>query len=98
MPLLLFIQLRNGNAAADEGPGLLVNAVQRTLDAVVETAKKPWAQFHGERAAQTLDDVARLDVGRVLVHLDGRHVAFLADDLARKIQFADQHLLAHAEL
>ena len=98
MPLLFLVEFRYGNAAADEGSGLFIDAVQRTLNAVVETAQKPRAQFHGKRAAQALDDVAGLDVGRVLVHLDGAHVAFLADDLAREIQLANKHLLAHAEL
>mmetsp|Transcript_64817 Transcript_64817/g.166821 ORF Transcript_64817/g.166821 Transcript_64817/m.166821 type:complete len:597 (+) Transcript_64817:397-2187(+) len=96
VPLLLAVQARHVDAARHEDTlGDLLNALQRTLDTIVDAVQDARAQLQGERQARLHQRVAHGEAGGVLVHLDGGGVALQPNDLADERVFADTDHLVH---
>ena len=95
-PAPLHIQTLRLVAALQHRARRLGQALQRTLDAVVDGPQQPRAQAHGQRTPRAVHRLARMQAARVLVHLDCRQpLAANPDDLAYQTQLADLDHLEH---
>src|SRR6056297_2963627 len=84
------------DAALDVGAGLLLDLVERALDAVEDAVQHAGSQLDRQRQAGRLDRLADGETAGVLVDLHERRVAVEADDLADEVFAADAHDVVHA--
>mmetsp|Transcript_12586 Transcript_12586/g.39639 ORF Transcript_12586/g.39639 Transcript_12586/m.39639 type:complete len:601 (+) Transcript_12586:190-1992(+) len=96
LPRALLVEGGDVDATRDEDRAeRLGDLLERTLDAVEDAAKDARAELERERQARAEDRVADRQAGRLLVHLDGGHVALEANDLTDQALVADAHQLVH---
>ena len=94
-PQPLRIERRDRRAAADKRACLLLDLLERTLDAVKDIVENAGSEQHVHRCAGAGDRVAGLQTGRLLIHLDRRQPVGDADDLAHEVLRADVHHFHH---
>ncbi len=84
------------DAGLQEGAGEVGQGGERALDAVEDAAQQPGGEHGRERGAGALHLHARPQAARVLVDLDGGHVAGQLDDLPDEALGADPDQLEGA--
>ena len=82
-------------ASADERARLLLDRLERTLDAVENVVDDARSEQDVHRRARARDRVARLEACRLLIHLDRGQPVGDADDLADKILLSDVNHFHH---
>ena len=101
LPFFLTVQLGDFDAAGNTVTRLVVQHVQRTLDAVKDTLDQTGGQLHGQRGTGRFHWLAGSQACRFFIYLNGGHVAPQFDYLANQMLLADtdhvvEFYVAHA--
>ncbi len=97
VPLLRAVERVHRDAAGDvRAFGLLLDELERPLDAVVNRSQQSGCKVHRERHAGSLHDFPRADAARLFVDLDRRRVAMKLDDFTDELLRGDADYFVHA--
>jgi len=96
LPLYVTVEVRDIHTARDENTlRELLNALEGSLNAIVDAVQNAWAKLERQRQASLHKRIANGEAGGVLVDLNTSSVTLKSDDLADEAVTTDSNYLIH---